>query len=41
MDPSTGTVESVTQLSPAAYQALLTAADEASGASAAGVSPSN
>jgi hypothetical protein len=39
MDPSTGTVESVTQLSPAAYQALLAAADEASGGPKTGASP--
>jgi hypothetical protein len=30
MDPSTGAVQSVTQLSPTAYQALLAAAVQAS-----------
>ncbi len=41
LDPTTGTVESVTQLSPAAYQALIAAADQASGdpISISGASP--
>lgn len=39
IDPNTGTVESVTQLSASEYQALLSAAAQASGTSGSGASP--